>query len=261
MTRVVRPGGRVVVLEITTPDPPAAVDLPGAVVRPHRPRPGQAGRRSRRLHLSAQLGAPLPGSRGAGRDHVALRPARHPLRADRRRHHRAARWRGAGSRVSAVPGRAGGRDGRSGGHRGRRCPRPRLLERLEARMAQLAAGHGEPLAGYAADTLSRRRQAAAAVARVPGRRGPAARDRGAAARRGRGRARAQRHPGPRRRARRRRAAPRTADRGRRRRPRGWPPPPATCCSHAPSPSSRRRRARWPPSARCRGPARSWPPAS
>ena len=38
MVRVVRPGGRVVVLEITTPTRAAAVDLLRAVVRPRRAR-------------------------------------------------------------------------------------------------------------------------------------------------------------------------------------------------------------------------------
>ena len=76
MARVVRPGGRVVVLEIT-PRPAPAVALLRAVVRPHRARPRRAGRGRwvacrapgqlgrgpddrRRLHLPAQLGEALP---------------------------------------------------------------------------------------------------------------------------------------------------------------------------------------------------------
>ena len=94
MARVVRPGGRVVVLEITTPTETAAVDLPRPVVRSHRPRARPRRRRRRRLQLSAQLGPALSAARGAGRGHVGVRPALGPLRAHRRGHHRAARGRG-----------------------------------------------------------------------------------------------------------------------------------------------------------------------
>ncbi len=53
MARVVRPGGRVVVLEITTPDAAAAVAVLPAVVRPDRPRARAAG--GRRLGVVARL--------------------------------------------------------------------------------------------------------------------------------------------------------------------------------------------------------------
>ena len=60
MARVVRPGGRVVILEITTPDAPAAVVVLRAVVRPRRAAARAPGRRPRRLHLPAELGEALP---------------------------------------------------------------------------------------------------------------------------------------------------------------------------------------------------------
>ena len=61
MARVVRPGGKVVILEITTPDQAAAVDLLRALVRPHR-----AGARERSPATSPaysylpELGEALP---------------------------------------------------------------------------------------------------------------------------------------------------------------------------------------------------------
>ena len=48
MARVVRPGGRVVVLEITTPQKPAAVDVLLALVRSRRAGARAARRRDRR---------------------------------------------------------------------------------------------------------------------------------------------------------------------------------------------------------------------
>ena len=90
MARVVRPGGRVVILEITTPDAAAAVALLPALVRPRRTaRWGALAGDSGRLHLPAQLGQALPRVRRAGwRASGARGSARDPLPADRGRHHR-----------------------------------------------------------------------------------------------------------------------------------------------------------------------------
>ena len=67
MARVVRPGGRVVVLEITTPAAAAAVVVLPALVRPRGAAPRPAGRRPRRLRLPAELGAPLSRARRSWR--------------------------------------------------------------------------------------------------------------------------------------------------------------------------------------------------
>ena len=66
MARVVRPGGRVVVLEITTPQRPPLSWFFRLWFDRVVPALGRAGRRRRRLHLPAQLGAPLPGPRELG---------------------------------------------------------------------------------------------------------------------------------------------------------------------------------------------------
>ena len=63
MARVVRPGGRVVVLEITTPQRAAAVDVLLGLVRPRRAARSAGWPATRRLHLPAELGQALPGAR------------------------------------------------------------------------------------------------------------------------------------------------------------------------------------------------------
>ena len=88
---------------------------------------------------------------------------------------------------------------------------PELMERLEARLQELARSHGAVLAEHAGSDDRRRRQAAAAAAGVRGGGRRAARRRRRAARRGRGGAGALGHAGPRRRARRGAAAARAAD--------------------------------------------------
>ena len=90
MARVVRPGGRVVVLEITTPAEAAAVDVLLAVVRPRRAAAGQAGGRAGGLHLPAELGQAVPGAGGARRGDGGRRARRRALDPDRGRDHRAA---------------------------------------------------------------------------------------------------------------------------------------------------------------------------
>ena len=88
MARVLRPGGRLVILEITQPQTAAALDLLLALVRPDRPsaRPGRG--RPRGLLVSARVGAQLPTARGARRDHGPCRTRAHPLHDPCRRHHR-----------------------------------------------------------------------------------------------------------------------------------------------------------------------------
>ena len=61
------PGGRVVILEITTPQKPPLVDVLPRVVRSRRARAGAAGRRLRCLHVPAQLREALPRPRGPRR--------------------------------------------------------------------------------------------------------------------------------------------------------------------------------------------------
>ena len=60
MARVLKPGGRLVILEITQPDAPAALDLLLALVRPHRAAARHALRRARGLQLPARVGPQLP---------------------------------------------------------------------------------------------------------------------------------------------------------------------------------------------------------
>ena len=76
MARVVRPGGHVVVLEITTPHAPAAVDVLPRLVRPRRAAARARRRRRRRLQLPAELGQALPRAAGAGRGDGALPASR-----------------------------------------------------------------------------------------------------------------------------------------------------------------------------------------
>ena len=92
MARVVRPGGRVVILEITTPQRPPLSTFFSIWFDRIVPALGRHRRRSGRLRLPAELGQAVPGPRGA-------RPAgmagagldRRPLDPHRRRDHRPAR--------------------------------------------------------------------------------------------------------------------------------------------------------------------------
>ena len=78
MARVVRPGGRVVILEITTPG--AAAALLRVLVRPGRAAPRPAARsRRRRLLVPAGVGAALPRAAGAGRPDGGGGPGRRAL--------------------------------------------------------------------------------------------------------------------------------------------------------------------------------------
>ena len=93
LRRVLRPGGRLGILEITTPRGVARAVLP-ALVRPHRaaarPRPA----RRRRVHVPARERAPLPGARGARGAARRERLRGRAVPALRRRHRRAARGGG-----------------------------------------------------------------------------------------------------------------------------------------------------------------------
>ena len=74
LTRVLKPGGRLVILEITQPSAPAALDLLRPLVRPPRAAARHPGRRPRRLHLPARVGEAVPAAGGPGDDHGSRRP-------------------------------------------------------------------------------------------------------------------------------------------------------------------------------------------
>ena len=74
MARVLRPGGRLVILEITQPQPPAALDLLLALVRPRRAAARQPLRRPRGLRLPARVGAQLPRPAPPGGEDGRSRP-------------------------------------------------------------------------------------------------------------------------------------------------------------------------------------------
>ena len=120
------PGGRVVVLEITTPQKPPLswffrLWFDRVVPRARPPRG-----RLRRLHLPAELRPPLPGPAGAGRRAGGGRARRRALGAHGRRHHRAARRARCAPVSGAPPGAArpaGARRRRPAAGRGARAHR------------------------------------------------------------------------------------------------------------------------------------------
>ena len=146
MGRVVKRGGRVVVLEITTPTrPPLSYffelwfDRVGSGAWPARRRPGG-------LQLPAELGRRFPRPRRAGGADVAAQGcARSGTSRDRGRHHRAARRDG---RVMTIAGAVQAVVDLGGE------PVLSLLDAVERRMAELAGGHGALLARYAGETIS-----------------------------------------------------------------------------------------------------------
>ena len=169
MARVVRPGGRVVVLEITTPRrPPLSTffELWFDRVVP------ALGRLAGDSHAYSYLPSSVrrfPGpeelAAGCGR----CGPAPDPLRADRR---------AASSRSTSGTVRDMMATGGTGRRRGRGRSRwPGCMDRVEERMAELATGHGGRARALRRRDDRRRRQAAAAAAGVPRRRRAAARDR------------------------------------------------------------------------------------
>ncbi len=123
---------------------PCPVALLPPLVRSPRAGARSPCARQRRLQLPAQLGQALPGAGGAGRDARTLRPARHQLRAHRRRDHRdplgdgAARGHGRGR--GRGPRRAGcgrwraGQEGRGSAASETLRPRARAGRRERAQL-------------------------------------------------------------------------------------------------------------------------------
>ncbi len=66
------------ILEITNPDPAAALDLLRALVRPARAPARNARRRPRGLHVSARVGQAVSAAGGPGADHGSRRPRADP---------------------------------------------------------------------------------------------------------------------------------------------------------------------------------------
>ena len=167
MARVVRPGGRVVVLEITQPTRPPLSTFFGLWFDRLVPALGRVAGDSGCLRVPAELGPPLPGPGGAG-GAAWRRPASTDVRylltaggiiaAARRA--AAVSSAAVDAVVSAGGGRAAGPARRGRGADGRAGPRPRAGARASRRR--------DP---------GRRRQAAAPAARVPGRRRGGARRR------------------------------------------------------------------------------------
>ncbi len=147
MARVLRPGGRLVILEFTRPQRPPLLDLLLALVRPHRPDARADLRRPRGLRLPGRVGAHLPGARGL-----------------------AERWRPPGSSGSGTRSSPAGSSrstaaspgdpplsGPAAGHRGARCLQhagSRSARRGRGPAARAASGHGEPLDEDAGATLA-----------------------------------------------------------------------------------------------------------
>ena len=217
------------ILEITQPQRPPLSTLLLALVRPLVPLLGTAGRRPRRLHLPAGVGAQLPLARGPRRADGRRRPRADPLHGPRRRHHRDPQRRCGLSepRRSAVPPPVTAViDAASAWLPARLGAVERRLRELQPRAtARLLAArrHGDPAAGG-------KRLRPLLVLLCAGAEGR----RGGGPRRDRGRAGPHGDPGPRRRPRRRAAAPRAPDRRRDRRAATGRPRPATCSSRAPS---------------------------
>ena len=227
MVRVVKPGGRVVILEITTPQKPPLSTFFSLWFDRIVPLLGRFDEAYTYLPSSVKR---FPGPEPLAGELVAAGLPRRRLDPHRRRDHRAA------PRDRRVSGeRRGGRRGRRGGGRAR----PRADARARGRgWPRSRRRTGATLGEHAVRDDRRGRQAAAAAAGLRRRRARPGRARRRAAGGGGGRARALGDARARRRAGRRRAAPRPADGGRLRRAARSPRPRATCCSRARSPSSR-----------------------
>ena len=260
MARVVRPGGHVVVLEITTPHAPAAVDVLPRLVRPRRAADRAASPATRTPTATCRTRS----SASRGRDELARRldaaglgEIRYLLTAGG--HHRDPRRRrpavsDGAARPTSSSAPAATHVRRAARRASRSCcaraPRGHGDAARRATPATTIAAGGKRLrpllvllAGGAPRSRRRRRalvRAAAAVELV--------------------------HSGdarPRRRARRRGAAPRPPDGVRRAPGATWRPPPATCCSRARSPMLASTAGRRPAAVRVRSrtPARRSPRAS
>ncbi len=245
-----RPGGRVVVLEITTPTRPplslfyrlwfdrivpALGRLAGALAEALVAARGiaAAGDDRRRLHLPAQLGQTLPGAGRARGGDGARGPRRHRLPAHGRRHRRHPRRHGSRRKgmMSTVVGQhsrrspTGGVDGLDAiMRRGGRELRERMA-RTELHLERVTAQAGAPLASHANATImagGKRLRPLLVVLAAESAGGPPEHRRGRGApgaRSGRGRARALGDARPRRPDRRRPAAARPPHGGRGRRAR------------------------------------------
>ena len=147
------PGGRVVILEITTPQQPAAVlVLPRSGSTASCPRWAEwPATRTPTATCRRACGAfPAPSSSPRGLAAAGLEQVCAGLRSRRRHHREGIAWGGGASPAVHRPPR----------HSSERCWRPGgqelagLLERTEARLAEVAGGHGAELAGHAGGTLA-----------------------------------------------------------------------------------------------------------
>ena len=141
MVRVVRPGGRVVILEITQPDARAARRLLPALVRPHRAVARPPRRRRAPPTATCRARSRASRRRASSRrvmDGCGLR--RDPLRAHGRRHHRDPRRRGGRERR-----RSRTRSTRSSSSGASRCaPRWRASRRACARSRRSSSTRSRP---------------------------------------------------------------------------------------------------------------------
>ena len=156
MARVVRPGGRVVVLEITTPTKPPLSTFFSLWFDRIVPLLGRFDDAYTYLPTSVKR---FPGPEALGGALARGRPHRRALGPDRRRDHRPALRDGAADglrRSVAAVIEAGG------------AHVPELMERLEARLPSWRPTHGAGARRARGGDDRRRRQAAAAAARVPG---------------------------------------------------------------------------------------------
>ena len=149
MARVLKPGGRAVILEITQPRRRPLSTFYSLWFDRLVPLLGAAGGGPRRLHVPARVGEALPVARGPGGDDGRRRAGADSLPAARRRDHR-------------DP--LGGREGRL--NRTAVPPPvtlvleaadawlPARMEAVEERLGRLVEGHGEALAADAGATLA-----------------------------------------------------------------------------------------------------------
>ena len=204
MARVVAPGGKVVVLEITTPTKPPLSTFFSLWFDRVIPLIGKVAADSQAYSYLPSSVQRFPGPEGLGavlRRRGARRRAVDPHRG---RDHRPARR-------DRTPARDLRRPGRRPDRRGRRAARPGAARGRRGPPGRAGARARRGARGPRRRDDRRRRQAAAAAARPP-RRGAAGRRRARRrARRRRRRARPQRDPGARRRPRRRRPASRAPD--------------------------------------------------
>ena len=145
MARVTRPGGRVVVLEITTPQKPPLSWFFRAWFDTVVPALGRfAGDPDAYTYLPSSVRR-FPGPEDAGRADGGRGPRGRALGAHGRRHHRDPRGHAAVNTAQAQLGAVLSAGGPA---------LARLLERTEARLAEVAETHGAALGAHAAGTLA-----------------------------------------------------------------------------------------------------------